>query len=510
MADILREVPGVAVSRTGSFGGLTQVRIRGHEGNHTLVLIDGVEVAAPNQGEYDFGGLIAEDIARIEVIRGPQSALYGSNAIGGVISITTKRPEEPGVSGRTAVEVGSDGTTQLSAALRAKGPRGELSFSAARRDTGGFDVSGTPGGEDDGDLNRTYNLNGRFHATDALTFGGTLRYVDRKSAADQFNFAAPTTAGLVTDTALADTEVQELFGSLFAEADLWGGRIANRLTLSFADIDRQGRSGTGAKNQDNTGERRKIAYQGTVALDAARVSAADHTLTFAAEWERLTFRENDPTIVFDPGQLVKRTREQQAYVLEYQGDFGNGLAAQASVRYDDNDSFENFTTYAVGASYLLPNGTTRLHASYGTGVQNPTLIEQFGFFANFVGNPDLQPEQSEGWDFGVEQQFWDGRGIIDVTYFDEELTDEIGSSFDPGLNASVPVNNPGKSPRKGIEAGASVDVNDQLRLSLAYTWLDATEPVPVAAGTRNAVEVRRPEHELFLVWITPCRTTGRV
>ncbi|MEQ9261307.1 MAG: TonB-dependent receptor plug domain-containing protein, partial [Roseovarius sp.] len=131
--DLLRALPGVSVSRAGSASGITQVRIRGHESNHTLVLIDGVEVAAPNSGEYDLGGLLAADIARIEVLRGPQSALYGSNTIGGVISITTKRATRPGTSGAWGVEAGSDGTVEGYFALRQKGEKGELNFTAARR-----------------------------------------------------------------------------------------------------------------------------------------------------------------------------------------------------------------------------------------------------------------------------------------------------------------------------------------------------------------------------------------
>lgn len=496
VADALRSLPGVSVSRTGSFGALTQIRLRGHEANHTLVLIDGVEVAAPDQGEFDFGGLVAADIERIEVIRGPQSSLYGSNAIGGVISITTKRPTEPGVTGRAAAEVGSDNTTHVELALRGKAERGEISLSAARRNSGGFDVSGTPGGEDDGDLNRTVNLTGRLFVTDTVTIGATLRHVDRIADSDTFNFAAPTSSGLVTDT-IADAEVQETFGSLFGEADLWNGRISNRLTLSFGETNRQSRDASGQPDQDNTGTRRKVAYQGSIALDAATLDASRHRLTFGAEWERLTFRENDPAIVFNPGQLVKRTREQYAYILEYQGDLTDRLSLQASVRRDDNEEFEDFTTYAIGTSYTLPNGATRLHASYGTGVQNPTLIEQFGFFSDFVGNPNLQPEQSEGWDVGIEQQFLGGRGIVDVTFFDEDLTDEIGTQFDAAAGAFVPVNNPGRSDRRGIEAAARLDVTDRLGLSMAYTWLDSTEPVPLATGgTGNATEVRRPEHEL--------------
>ncbi|WP_113913032.1 TonB-dependent receptor plug domain-containing protein [Roseovarius dicentrarchi] len=499
VTDILRTIPGVSVSRAGSSGAVTSVRLRGHESNHTLVLIDGVEVAYSGDGTYDFAGLLAQDIERIEVLRGAQSSIYGSNAIGGVVSITSKRADEPGLTGEVAVEIGSNNTSTALMALRAKAARGDLSFSVARQETDGFDVSQTPGGEKDGHLNTTYNLNGRYYLTDAVTVGGALRYTDRITDADTFNFGAPTTAGLVTDTPLAENESQELFGSVFAEIALMDGRLENRIDLSFGEIDRKGRNGAGVKDQDSTGTNAKIAYRGTVALDAATVAAADHLLTFAAEWERLTYKENDPAIVFGPGQLVKRTREQTGIVMEYQGSITPDFNVQASVRHDFNDKFEDFTTYAVGASYTLPNQTTRLHASYGTGVQNPTLIEQFGFFTDFVGNPNLKPEQSEGWDIGIEQQFLDGRAIIDLTYFDETLEDEIGSEFVPALGASRPINNIGKSDRRGIEIAGRTDITDRLGMTIGYTWLDATEPVPVAAGgIRNAIEVRRPEHQFSL------------
>ncbi|MEM8575632.1 MAG: TonB-dependent receptor [Pseudomonadota bacterium] len=489
VADVLRTVPGLAVSRTGSFGGLTQVRIRGNEANHTLVLIDGVEVNSVNQGEYDFGGLLTADIARIEVLRGAQSSIYGSNAIGGVISITTKRATELGFSGQVRADGGTDETFGGLLALRQGFERGGLSFSVAHRETGGFDISGE-GGEDDGDINTTININGDYEIAPSIVVGGTLRSVSRKSDFDQFNFGAPTPEELVTDAPGDFTEVDELYGSLFAEIETFDGRLDNRFDASFADTDSR-TFNDDLKTGDNSGRRYTLTYSGTVALDASTVDAAQQTLTFALQYEDERFKENDPSVVFDPGQLEERERSQVGYILEYRGSFDVGLDLQGSVRFDDNDGFENFTTWALGVSYLLPNDTTRLHASAATGVQNPTLIEQFGFFADFEGNPDLEPEQSRGFDLGVEQTFADGAGLIDVTYFREEVTDEITSVRDPVTGLSRPVNQDGTSDRQGVEVTGSYTFFDRFDASLAYTYLDATDP-------DGQVEVRRPKHELYL------------
>ncbi|QFT98598.1 Vitamin B12 transporter BtuB precursor [Roseovarius sp. THAF8] len=488
--DIIRSLPGVSVSRTGPAGGLTQVRMRGHEGNHTLVIIDGVEVASPSQGEYDFSGLLSADIERIEVLRGPQSSLYGSNAIGGVISITTKRATEPGFSGQAGFEIGTDETTQVSLALRQRTEKLALSFSATRRETGGYDVSGL-NGEDDGDLNETYNLNVHYYATENLTFGGTLRHVKSDSDSDGQIYTALTPAGQILVDDFSGSDTAETFGSIYAQLDTFGGRFRNRLDLSFADIQTDRFNGTGAQSGDTTETRQKISYKGSVALDGGAVDTARHILTLGAEWERETFVNNNPAFVFAPSQLIKQTREQTALVAEYQGNLTDSLDVQASVRHDFNDEFEDFTTYAVGVSYMLPSQTTRLHASYGTGVQNPTMFEQFGFSNNFIGNPNLEPEQSEGWDFGVEQQFLGGRGLIDVTYFDDELTNEISSTVDPGTGSLTPFNQAGKSDRRGVEIGATWQVNARLDLGLNYTWLDAENP-------NGSTEVRRPEHEVLL------------
>ncbi|MEQ9259080.1 MAG: TonB-dependent receptor, partial [Roseovarius sp.] len=354
-------------------------------------------------------------------------------------------------------------------------------------DAGGFDISSTPGGEKDSDLNTTYTLTGRYYATDTLTFGGTLRHTDREADQDAFVFGALNSAGLVVDD-LSRGFLTETFGSVFAEMSAFGGRLENRVELSFGNIERRGHDGLGNANADNTATRAKASYRGSLALDAQTLDAANHVLTFGAEWEQETYKGNQA--FFGPGELVKRSRDQSALVMEYQGSFGNGFDVQGSLRHDFNDKFQDATTYALGASYAFATGT-RVHASYGTGFQNPTLIEQFGFFANFTGNPNLQPEESEGWDIGIEQQILGGRGVIDVTYFDEELTNEITSVFNPVTGVSTPVNQPGKSDRKGVEVAADVALTDRLDLWLSYTWLDADDP-------NGTVEVRRPENEALL------------
>ena len=165
VADALRRVPGVAVSRTGSFGGLTQIRIRGSEGNHVLVLIDGVEVSGTSSGEFDFGSLQVADIDRIEVIRGPQSALFGSNAAAGVIQIITKGGIRNGykVTGRS--EVGTDKTVLGNVLVQGGGETYDVAVSGAVRGTEGFNISDY-GSEKDGDRNLTLNGKGRWDITD--------------------------------------------------------------------------------------------------------------------------------------------------------------------------------------------------------------------------------------------------------------------------------------------------------------------------------------------------------
>lgn len=489
VSEVLRALPGVSVSRTGAGGGLTAVRIRGSEDTHVLVLIDGVEVAAPQNGAFDFAGLLAADIERVEVLRGPQSALYGSNAAAGVVSIVTKSGRRGGYEAGGEIEGGTNASGQALAWVRGGTDRLSASASLAARHDGGFDVSADPGGEDDEDDNLTFNFRLEGDIAEDARAGATFRLTTRDSEFDAFNFGVADRADLVTDSN-ESTSQREIFASLHAEFDALGGRVAHGPRLSYADIRTKTFDDSGAKNADNRGERFQVAYRGTVALDGAPLAAADHRLTLLGEFERESFENVDPAVVFDPSQLGEQSRTLFGAAAEYRGTFFDALDLQLGLRHDANDRFADATTFSAGLSYRFAATGTRLHASIGTGATNPTFFEQFGFIpATFTGNPGLEPEENFAWDIGVEQRFWGDRALLDVTWFNERLDNEIVTVFGPAPDfLSSAVNAAGISRRQGVEVALSVTPLDGLDLEASYTFTDADDP-------DGAREVRRPGHE---------------
>lgn len=487
VADALRKVPGIAVSRTGGNGGMTQIRIRGSEANHVLVLIDGVEVAATSSGEFDFGGLQVADIERIEVLRGPQSAIYGSNASSGVIAITTKGGIRNDLKITGRAETGTDKTVAGHVGVRGGGERYDIAVSGAWRQNEGFNISQF-GSEKDGDRNAT--LNGRFNwdITDALSLDLSARYVDRKSDTDDQDSAWPPTPteGLVIDTP-GYNATKEFYTGVGLSWSLFDDRLVQKARAKYSGLERRGFN-TGSLN-GNDDRRLHLSYQATVTAATPDFLDAEHSLTGAVEWEREHYKNAFPA--FDPSQVPGKQRDLTSYVAEYRGAFLDTVFLGAGLRYDRNDQFKDTLTYSASAAYLLRETGTRFHASIGTGVTNPTFFEQFGFIpASFTGNPNLRPEKNFAWDIGIEQRFWDGRAVADVTYFNERLEDEIWTPWAPGVGSS-PANMAGTSKRQGIEVSLGVELLADLSVKGTYTYLDATEP-------SGLEEVRRPKHSASL------------
>lgn len=465
--DALRTVPGVSVS--GSGDSFTQVRIRGAEANHTLILIDGVP-AAGGDGEYILSGVQTANIARIEVLRGPQSVFYGSNASAGVVNIITNK----GGMGREfggSLEIG-DGYS-ASARYSYRTDRGGIAVNFARLDDDGYDISGS-NGEKDGIERSTVNLSGDYNLSDQLKMGFVFRYSDEDYRFDSTDFTATTPSGYVVDDPTQHSERIERLGQIYAEYETLGGQLIHRLSYDLTDNKQTTNSGQPTKT-----DRESVRYLMSLGLDGRAAGDTNHLLNGIVEWES---DSSSTDASFE--------RETRSYALEYRGVLENGLNLQAGVRYDDNKTFEDDFTWTLAASYMLANGV-RLHGSAGTGIVNPSYFELFADSFGFVGNSNLKPEKNQSFDLGVEVPVWSDRGLVDVTVFHDDLTDEITSVFDPATGGSTFINQPGDSTRRGVEVSGTLAATDTLDLSLSYTYLDAENP----DGT---VEIRRPRHEASL------------
>lgn len=479
VSDILRDVPGLAVSRAGAVGGFTQVRIRGSESNHVLMLIDGIEVSDPYQGEYDFSSLIADDAARIEVLRGQQSSLYGSDAIGGVIQyITATGKEAPGYSAR--VEGGSFGT--YSGAARAAGVSGALDYALSGSY---YHTAGTPtargGTRDIG--SDSVGASAKVNWDDGGPF--KLTAVGRYSltAADNNDTALDGPLyGYIVDSPGVRSRNEAFYGLVRAQLTLLDGRWTNALSGQIADTTRKGFEAFGLNYGDH-GRRYKGSFESAIRFGGDTVR---HRLTGAVDVEREAFSNIAPQSTFYPFFRGQRHTDNLGIVGEYELLVGDTLALGGSVRRDQNDRFADVTTFRVQGSYKLATGT-RFRAAYGTGVKDPGYYELFGYWdGRYIGNPNLKPEKSKGWEAGVEQDFADHKATIGATWFDSKLTDEIFTTYPAPDFVATPANRAADSKQRGLEVYASARPIPELRFDLAYTYLHARE--------NGLAEVRRPKH----------------
>ena len=502
--DVLRQIPSLAVSQSGSPGSVTQVRTRGAEANHTLVLLDGIDISSPDQGETDFSTLLTGDIARIEVLRGPQSGLYGSNALAGVVNLISRREVDGRYLG-ASVEAGSFGTVQLAANAGIGGTDTYAAISANWLTSDGYDISpdqtangvpavgvgGTPG-DKEGNTVTSVNLRGGAALSDAWNIRGVARYLKSKSDTDGQAFGIPIAGRTYDDASRTDHE-QTVVGAS-ATYDPFDGVWETTLSASYVDETRVNRT---TNFPFLFGP--PIPTPADLLLIPLDVSAVDSTRTKFGVLSTLRFgadgfknfltgfveREEETYEETITGRDESRTLN--AFGLQYRAEIADQLNLYATVRRDQNDDFQDADTYSLAASWAIPNTGARLHTSYGTGVTNPTFIEQFGFDpGSFIGNAALVPEEAVGWDFGIEQTLFEGALVADLTYFESTLENEIFTAFLPTFE-TTPQNNATESNRSGWELYVTATPIEDISLTGAWSELDATQP--------SGIEVRRPEQQ---------------
>ena len=480
-ADALRSMPGVYVSRSAGFGGETQVRLRGAEANHTLVLIDGMVANQPGTGEFDFALLSTDQIERIEVIRGAQSGLYGSGAIGGAINIVTKTGKGP-PKGSIWSEAGSYKTVAGGVTLSGGTDRahGLVSYSAIN--SNGFNIA-DEGSETDAFARRSFLFKGGVKPTDTFAIDFFLRNSEKRGDRDDDLFCCSGLSKQIDSFSHFATSFW--LTGVEARLDSFGGALTHKFKASYAETNLEDTSLSldllsGPFHSRNDNDRSNFAYSATWKLDTPGIAGpAKHFLTGLVEKELESFT---PVT----GDNRSRERDRLATAAEYRGEFANRLFITGNVRHDDNDTFKDFTTWRTSASLALREVGLRPHASVGTGVRLPTMVEQFGQFAGFEPNPNLLPEESFGWDAGIEYSFLKGRAILDVTYFNTNFENEIFTDFS-GFPITTVDNRLGKSTREGVEVALRWQIMPSVTIGGAYTWLDARDD----AGLE---EIRRPKN----------------
>ena len=472
VSDGLRYIPGVAVNRTSGFGSSTDVRIRGAEANQTLVLIDGVKVNDPAlSSQFNFGNLLTSDVERIEVLRGPQSVLYGSDAVGGVVNIITKRGARgPRVTAST--EYGSFDTYQSTATVSGGTDLYDFALNGAFLDTDGISAASEDNGNTEKDGNRNKTVQGQFglRPADNLEIRLNGRYQNAKLDTDAFTTVA------VDDPSFSNNI--ERFGQAQVKLDLLDKNWEHIFTGSL--FENRLKSGGGAFGGSSTrGTRRALGYQTNLNLETPDYADATHTFSLGVSDDREKVRTNSAF------SSVNRSLQTTSIYGLYQVGLWDRIFLTGGGRHDYNDFFPDSTTYRVTGAFLVPEIGAKLHASGGTAVKNPTVFELFGFTPTFTGNPNLKPERSDGFDVGVEKKFFGDKVVGDVTFFHTKIEDLIVGFGNTAFNQE------GSSTATGVEVSATAEIIEGLDVTATYTWMKTSD-------SNNEQLLRRPRNAASL------------
>jgi vitamin B12 transporter len=454
LGSALGELPGVSVAGSGATGGQTSVFLRGASSDQSLFVVDGVRLNTTTVTYYNLlGGANLAGLDRVEVLLGPQSTLYGSSAMGGVILLETARGDGP-ASGSISAEAGSFATTAES--ITEQGSSGPLDYS------GSLSLLDT---DNDRAYNgyKSWNYSGRLDGriSPSLLVGGTIRgQVGHYEEPGPTTYPSPGDVQTVTDLATA-----------YAEYD-GGPQLKSRLTAAW--------------------------YQDEYAWDHGSPDAyyARNTrdiLEWQNTWEAASWAELVGGIDYEGSGYDAdgaTTDHSLAGYLSATLHPAKDLELTAGLRRDDFTTVGAATTGRVGAAYLLDQGATKLHATYGTGFNAPTPDERYGEPPYLLPNPGLQPERSRGWDYGVDQRFLGGRLTASATVFGNRFRDLLEDEITNPVTYAGQEVNVDRATTRGVEAAFAAKLTKLVSIRASYTYLDAAD------ATTGERLVERPRHTL--------------
>src|SRR3954462_3259130 len=478
-SDALREVPGLSVVQTGSAGQLTSIFTRGLRSEHTQVLLDGIPINQGLQGAFDFANLTIDDIDRIEVVRGPQSTLYGPRALAGVIQLFTKRGEgEPGIT--VSAEGGAYGTARETIESDAKIGQFDYSFGASRIDTDNA------------------RPNNQYRNTAIVTDAGWPPAKEvRVSTLFTYSLSDPGNPNSIFTPRPLDNFLTEKW------------LIAPRLELSVADwwkhtliVSYDHERQLNDPNQDGfVGPTRALFERTTVDYQNDLRPVSWLTITSGFFYSRVNAGQERPFIAPEFGQFLSDHTQETAGFVELTARPRHNLVLVGGGRFEHFNQFGDIWTYRLAGNYKIEKTDTSIHASVATGFSPPSSQDKI-----FGNNFGLRPEKGFGWDIGVEQRLWDRAVTIGATYFYNDLSNLIG------FNGLFDTLNLGAARTQGIETELRATPFKGLNVIASYTYLDAEKTSSVDINQPVGARLpRRPRNEVYAsasyLWSGRLRTT---
>jgi vitamin B12 transporter len=478
--EALQTVPGVSLVRTGGPGSATSVFLRGASAAHALVLVDGIEMNDPSSPTraYDFATLGTEGVERIEVLRGPQSTIHGSSALGGVINVVTRRGEGP-PRVEALAEGGSYGSGAGSIAVLGAAAGWSWSAVGSRRASDGFSAAPEEFGNDESDGTRTTDLALRVERGAGpfrLSFFGRIDESD--TDIDQ---AGPD--GDDPNRRLEDRETAWKAEARHGDA---GETWRSAVSVTFASHDRRSLDDPDPAHTVTSergafeGSAWKLAWVNDLDLGSrARVVAGAET---EREEAATSFRSDGEFGPFE-SEFEERSARTTGAFGELRADPAEPVSLSIGARTDDHDRFGSAVTVRLAGAFQTAVAGPRLRATWGTGFNAPTL---FQLFDPEFGAPELDPERSRGWDAGIDQDLASGRVRLSATWFDTRFEDLITFAFPDGYR------NEQEATTRGLEVSADAVPASRFRLGGSYTYTRAEEETGPDAGLPL---IRRPAHQ---------------